>query len=173
MKEKTIKLVSWGDNPRTRFNKSRKSYPMKLAYLGSDYPDYWSGFHRPQIQIPIIGNMTNAQVARAIRDEVNMTYEHYSICDDYTPEEFDRAVIDYILELLEKPDKIAFEGYDDPTKVEELIDHLENLDLPDMDEHIEAIINELETVLLNYVTWYAYFAMVGEPVYRNGIKFVE
>jgi len=47
----------------------------QLALLDFCLPDYFTGYHKPVIAVGIYETMTNKEVAEAIQDEINVTYE--------------------------------------------------------------------------------------------------
>jgi len=50
----------------------------QLALLDYCHCDYFSGYHRPILAVPVYETMTNKEVSEAIQDELNHVYEHFS-----------------------------------------------------------------------------------------------
>ena len=48
----------------------------KLALLDFCISDYFTGYSRPVIAIPVYGSMTNKEVAEAISDEIDAIYDY-------------------------------------------------------------------------------------------------
>lgn len=70
-----------------------------LALLDYCQPDYFSGYHKPVIAVPVYGSMTNNEVADAILDEL-------SACFDMYDEETEQAADFYCALLRENGDDI-------------------------------------------------------------------
>jgi len=49
-----------------------------LECLDVCYPDYFTGYHRPVITIPVFNNITCKEVAQSIIDEMNSAWDYYT-----------------------------------------------------------------------------------------------
>ena len=77
----------------------------KVAFLCLDFPDYFSGFHYPVVQVPVFGNMTFLEVAEAMETEINSIDDY--LFNDHPKHE--KLYQKYIRELKKTPEKIFVE----------------------------------------------------------------
>ena len=80
-----------------------------LEILDVCYPDYFSGYHRPVISVSVYNNMTFANLAQGIKDEINSMYDYFTNGDNcFTKTEM--LIIDEYVNNLEKTGCNTFIG---------------------------------------------------------------
>ena len=52
----------------------------ELDLLDVCLPDYFTGYHRPVIAVPVHNNMTHAELSEAIKDELNSAWDY--LCNE-------------------------------------------------------------------------------------------
>lgn len=74
----------------------------KLNLLSICLPDYFGGYHKPVMGIPVFHGMTKVQLIDSIVDDWNQTYDHYTYGEnawpDLTSEGIRKMAEDFILE---------------------------------------------------------------------------
>lgn len=83
--------------PFTLLNRRKKM--KQIALIDHCTPDYFSGYSKTTVNVPVYSTMTNAEVAEAIEQEMNMIYEMLE--HDHTPEEL-KLWDDYVQQLKDK-----------------------------------------------------------------------
>jgi hypothetical protein len=71
---------------------------------------YFTGYHMPVIQVAVWGSLTHLEVAEAILEEINFTFDY--LCDTesgYTEEEV-KLFEGYCEELMKTPDAVFVES---------------------------------------------------------------
>lgn len=117
----------------------------QAALLDVCYPDYFTGYHKPVLAVAVQDNMTHGELADAMEQEINATFDY--LCDNehgYTEEEM-RLFYSYIEELRE------------PDVINELFTE-KVYESDEDDEFAESV--------------YAYFAIIN-PTYSNGLMFLN
>ena len=78
-----------------------------LEILDVCYPDYFSGYHRPVISVSVYNNMTFADLAQGIKDEINSIYDYFTTGDNcFTKTEM--LIVDEYIKTLEKTSQAIF-----------------------------------------------------------------
>lgn len=78
----------------------------QLSLLDYCTPDYFTGYHRPVISIPVFGVMTNKDIAEGIQEELNACWDMFA--DDYSKTEM--LIVDHFCDqLLLDPEKVFVE----------------------------------------------------------------
>ncbi len=116
----------------------------QVVFMEHCVPDFFPGYHRPVVQI--VGNkpMTNKEVAEAILDEVNYSYDYLTDANNGYSEEEIRLFDDYAEGLMQTPGELFI-----------------NVDIDEDAEHDEFC--EVP---------YLYF-VIAEPVFVHGIWFMN
>ena len=120
-----------------------KRLEKQAALLDVCLPDYFSGYFRPVIAVPLHDKISNKEVAEEMKDEINAVYDYLTNEDNgYSEEEM--ALFDAIIDkLAANPDMVFFDAEDEAE---------------DEDEDIDSV--------------FAYFAII-HPVVQNGIMFLN
>ena len=122
----------------------------EAALLDICYPDFFIGYHRPVIAVPITGTTYNKEAGQELLNEIEYHYEMIAKeagnPDGYTEEEIQmfQSLAKEMIE--EKPDHL-FVVFNEPVTPEE-----------EEDEWQEVM--------------YAYFAII-RPTYHSGIMFLD
>jgi hypothetical protein len=74
----------------------------KFGFIGFDHPQYWSGYHKPTVTVPVYNTMTNEDVADGIEEDLNACF---SLFEDMTKEE-ETMLNDYVSELRKNPKEV-------------------------------------------------------------------
>jgi len=89
----------------------------QFNFIGSDYSDYWPGYHLPVVVVSVLNPMTNKEMEQSINEELNYYYDLY---EEWENNE-DKALIQrYRNELLENPDDIFIDPEYDELYTEDM-----------------------------------------------------
>jgi len=81
-----------------------------LALLDVCHSDYFTGYHKPVLAVPVFGTMNNREVSEAIQGELNQVYEYFINEHNRT----EALLVDHFCaELLTKPEEIYIEQSSD------------------------------------------------------------
>ncbi len=82
-----------------------------LELLDVCYPDYFSGYHRPVIAVPVYNNMTHSDLASGIESELNSVYDYLTNPNNgFTKTEI-LIIEEYIEDLKTNPVYLASEWF--------------------------------------------------------------
>ena len=81
----------------------------QVALINHCLPDYYTGYHRPTLQIPCTETMTNKDVADAILNEINYSFEYLTDSQNGYSENEIELFEEYAKELQTKPNDVFIE----------------------------------------------------------------
>lgn len=75
----------------------------EFALLDTCYPDYFTGYHRPVLAIPVFNHMTFDEVAESLEYELNSSWEYLTNESNGFSKTEILIIEEYIQELLKTP----------------------------------------------------------------------
>ena len=81
----------------------------EVCLLDHCTPDYFTGYHMPVIQVGVWGTLTHKEVAEAIQEEINFTWDYLCGDEAYTEEEI-KLFEKYCDKLMETPNEVFVES---------------------------------------------------------------
>lgn len=116
----------------------------KIALLSIDSPSYFSGYHLSVLQIALTQKTyTNKEMAQEIEDEIN-SFGFFQF-EDFPQHQ--QLYIDYINDLLKKPNDLFFDGSDmDQT-------YFDMLGSEDLDEYLYFYFAPISPKIINNITF--------------------
>ena len=97
-----------------------KNSKQQVALLDICLPDYFTGYHKPCLQVALYGQMTNKELAEEIMQEFNFCFDYLNEDDD---KEITKLYEDYCAELNKNGDAIFYKGDPDLNEDSDLDDY--------------------------------------------------